>query len=145
MPSSHVIVDGSNIATEGRTEPSLRQLDEAVRAFLDQHPHDKLTVVVDATFQHRIAKSERDTFESAILAGEMVTPPAGAIGRGDAFVLEIAERTGARLHLQHLSSAGAVDLLQQAKAQGVRVTAEVHVAAHVHVSVVMSSAQRRNQ
>ena len=30
----HVIVDGSNLATEGRTMPSLAQLDEAVRAYL---------------------------------------------------------------------------------------------------------------
>ena len=31
----------------------------------------------------------------AMLNGEVVSPPAGAIGRGDAFVLRIAERTGA--------------------------------------------------
>ena len=43
-----------NIATEGRSLPSLRQLDEAVRAFLAEHPADQLTVVVDATFGHRI-------------------------------------------------------------------------------------------
>ena len=30
-----------------------------------------------------------------MLNGEMISPPAGAIGRGDAFVLRIAERTGA--------------------------------------------------
>ena len=30
-----------------------------------------------------------------MLNGEVVSPPAGAIGRGDAFVLRIAERTGA--------------------------------------------------
>jgi hypothetical protein len=34
MAMTHVVVDGSNIATEGRTAPSLAQLDEAVRAFL---------------------------------------------------------------------------------------------------------------
>ena len=34
----HVIVDGSNIATEGRSLPSLAQLDEAVRAFLEEYP-----------------------------------------------------------------------------------------------------------
>ena len=42
----HVVVDGSNIATEGRSQPSLEQLDEAVRSFLEEHPHDTLTVVV---------------------------------------------------------------------------------------------------
>ena len=53
----HVIVDGSNIATEGRTLPSLAQLDEAVRAFLEEYPGTTITVVVDATFQHRIEAS----------------------------------------------------------------------------------------
>lgn len=95
MTATHVVVDGSNIATEGRSTPSLKQLDEAVRAFLDEHPHDKLTVVVDATFGHRIDAAERKLFDEAIANNEMVTPPAGAIGRGDAFVLEIAERAGA--------------------------------------------------
>src|SRR5271165_3417776 len=63
----HVVVDGSNLATEGRTTPSLAQLDQA----------------------------ERQMLEQAELHGEVVSPPAGAIGRGDAFVLRIAERTGA--------------------------------------------------
>ena len=93
----HVVVDGSNIATEGRSLPSLRQLDEAVRAFIDEHPHDRVTVVVDATFGHRIDASERDAFEAAMLAGELVSPPAGAIGRGDAFVLQIADRANATI------------------------------------------------
>ena len=90
-----VVVDGSNIATEGRSSPSLAQLDEAVRAYLAEHPNADVTVVVDATFGHRIEDSERQLFEEARAAGEMVSPPAGAIGRGDAFLLRIAEKTGA--------------------------------------------------
>src|SRR4051795_6952214 len=97
MTEKHVVVDGSNIATEGRTMPSLRQLDEAVQAFIAEHPHDRVTVVVDATFGHRIDSSERDEFEEAVLAGELVSPPAGAIGRGDAFVLQIADKAGATI------------------------------------------------
>jgi hypothetical protein len=92
---THVVIDGSNIATEGRSQPSLKQLDEAVKAFLKEHPHDTLTVVVDATFAHRIDGRERDEYEDAVAANEIVTPPAGAIGRGDAFVLEIADRAKA--------------------------------------------------
>jgi hypothetical protein len=95
MIRSHVVVDGSNIATEGRTTPSLKQLDEAVQAFLAEHPIETLTVVVDATFPNRIDAAERAEFEEALLAGELVTPPAGAIGRGDAFILQIAEKVGA--------------------------------------------------
>ncbi len=95
MAITHVIVDGSNIATEGRTTPSLAQLDEAVRALLDEFGDVKLTVVVDATFGHRIDESERDEFEAGIVNGELVTPPAGAIGRGDAFILQVADKVNA--------------------------------------------------
>ena len=91
----HVVVDGSNLATEGRTLPSLPQLDEAVRAYAEEDPNSRITVVVDASFEHRIDESERETLREAMLNGEVVSPPAGAIGRGDAFVLRIAERTGA--------------------------------------------------
>jgi Zc3h12a-like Ribonuclease NYN domain len=91
----HVVVDGSNLATEGRTLPSLAQLDEAVRAYSEEDPGSQIIVVVDASFEHRIDESERETLREAMLNGEVVSPPAGAIGRGDAFVLRIAERTGA--------------------------------------------------
>ena len=87
-----VVVDGSNFATEGRVVPSLSQLDEAVRAFIDEHPNAEVIVVADASFEHRVATNERAHFKSAELAGEIVTPPAGAIGRGDAFILKIADR-----------------------------------------------------
>jgi hypothetical protein len=95
MAGRQIVVDGSNIATEGRSLPSLAQLDEAVRAYRAEHPDDTIIVVVDATFGHRIDQSERRTFEEAEAAGELVSPPAGAIGRGDKFLLQIANRTGA--------------------------------------------------
>jgi hypothetical protein len=95
MSPRHVVVDGSNIATEGRTLPSLAQLDQAVREYLAENPDDVVTVVVDASFGHRIDSSELPSFEEAEAAAEVVSPPAGAIGRGDAFLLRIAEKTGA--------------------------------------------------
>ncbi len=91
-PRLRVVVDGSNFATEGRTIPSLVQLDEAVRSFLEENPTAEVIVVADASFEHRVAPSERDRFKEAELAGEIVTPPAGAVGRGDAFILKIADR-----------------------------------------------------
>jgi len=91
----HVVVDGSNLATEGRTLPSLQQLDEAVRAYASEDPGASIIVVVDATFEHRVEDAEREEVRQAMLNGEIISPPAGAIGRGDAFVLRIAERTGA--------------------------------------------------
>lgn len=87
-----VVVDGSNLATEGRVTPSLTQLDEAVTAFSEENPTAEIIVVVDATFEHRAESNERSRFNEAVLAGEIVTPPAGAVGRGDAFILKIADR-----------------------------------------------------
>jgi Zc3h12a-like Ribonuclease NYN domain/S1 RNA binding domain len=95
MPPRHVVVDGSNLATEGRSMPSLGQLDQAVREFVAENPQDVVTVIVDASFGHRIDPSEMATFEEAEAAGEVISPPAGAIGRGDAFLLRIAEKIGA--------------------------------------------------
>jgi Zc3h12a-like Ribonuclease NYN domain/S1 RNA binding domain len=97
MPMKHVVIDGSNIATEGRDTPSLTQLDEAVRAFIEEYAPEVVTVVVDATFPNRIDAEERRTYEDAVAANELITPPAGAIGRGDAFVLQIARRADAAI------------------------------------------------
>ncbi len=87
-----VVVDGSNMATEGRSDPSLAQLDEVLRAFRAENPRAELIVVADATFAHRVAASERSRFHERESEGTIVTPPAGAIGRGDAFILKIADR-----------------------------------------------------
>jgi hypothetical protein len=92
-----VVVDGSNIATEGRSTPSLAQLNEAVLSFREEYPNVNITVVVDATFGHRIDKSEVAEFDAAVAHNELVAPPAGAVGRGDAFVLSIANKSGARI------------------------------------------------
>ena len=93
-----VVVDGSNLATEGRTLPNLVQLEQCVTDYMGEHPalaFEDVTVVVDSTFPHRIVAAERGRFEEAYLAGEIVTPPAGAVGRGDAFILLIARKTNA--------------------------------------------------
>src|SRR3979411_139661 len=95
MADRQVVVDGSNIATEGRSLPSLAQLDEAVQAYQQEHPDETMIVVVDATFGHRTDGCERRSVEEGEAAGERVSPPAGAIGRGDRFLLQIADRTGA--------------------------------------------------
>ena len=92
MPIEHIVVDGSNIATEARSLPSLKQLEEAVAELRRAHPNAEITVIVDATFAHRIDPSELPRFEQAVLRGEYVHPPAGAIGRGDAFLLRVAEK-----------------------------------------------------
>lgn len=93
----HVVVDGSNIATEGRALPSLKQLNEAVLAYMSENPNALITVVVDASFGHRIDAREVPEFDSAVSNNEIVAPPAGAIGRGDAFVLSIANKVNATI------------------------------------------------
>ena len=95
MPIEHIVVDGSNIATEGRSLPSLAQLEEAVAELRRDHPDAEITVIVDATFAHRIDPSELARFEQAAMRGEYVHPPAGAIGQGDAFLLRVAEKVDA--------------------------------------------------
>ena len=89
MPKGHAVVDGSNIATEGRSEPSLQQLDEAVTQFIAEHDFERVTVIVDASFEHRVAKSERKAARKAIDDNDIITPPAGVIGRGDTFILSL--------------------------------------------------------
>jgi hypothetical protein len=93
----HVVVDGSNLATEGRAMPSLKQLNEAVLAYIAEDPDALITVVVDATFGHRIDSKEVAEFDAAVSNNEIVAPPAGAIGRGDAFVLSIANKVNATI------------------------------------------------
>ena len=75
--------------------PSLQQLSDAVEAYITEHPDHLITVVVDATFGHRIDPSEIPEFDAAIEHNELVAPPAGAIGRGDGFVLAIADKVDA--------------------------------------------------
>ncbi len=91
----HLVIDGSNIATEGRSLPSLQQLDEAVRGVIAERSFESVTVIVDATFAHRIDASEKDEFEQAVDAGEIIMPPAGVVGRGDAFILQVADKADA--------------------------------------------------
>ena len=93
--AAHVVIDGSNIATEGRARPSLRQLKDAVAALSEEQPNASMIIVADATFGHRIEPSEVAEFDKMVETGQIVTPPAGAIGRGDAFVLTIANKAKA--------------------------------------------------
>ena len=77
--------------------PSLKQLNEAVMAYISENPDALITVVVDATFGHRIDSTEVAEFDAAVSNNEIVAPPAGAIGRGDAFVLSIANKVNATI------------------------------------------------
>ena len=43
--AAHVVIDGSNIATEGRARPSLRQLKDAVAALSEERPNASMIIV----------------------------------------------------------------------------------------------------
>ena len=77
--------------------PSLKQLNEAVLSYMAENPDALITVVVDASFGHRIDAKEVAEFDAAVSNNEIVAPPAGAIGRGDAFVLSIANKVNATI------------------------------------------------
>jgi dihydroorotase len=57
--------------------------------------------------------------------------------------IALAEQTGSRVHLAHISTAGSVDLIRQAKARGAPVTAEVtpHHLALTHETVLHGPAE----
>ena len=77
--------------------PSLKQLNEAIASYRADHPDVLMTIVVDATFGHRIDPKEVAAFEEAIDSNEFVAPPAGAVGRGDGFILNIAQKANASI------------------------------------------------
>ena len=77
--------------------PSLKQLNEAIASYHADHPEALMTVVVDATFGHRIDPKESAEFETAIETNSFVAPPAGAVGRGDGFILSIAQKANASI------------------------------------------------
>jgi len=58
----HVVVDGSNLATEGRSAPSLKQLNEAVLAFMKEYPKTQITVVVDASSAIASTRKKQPSF-----------------------------------------------------------------------------------
>ena len=79
--ADHFVIDGSNLADRGhapsRASPSCAR---PCAAFRGEHPGSVVTVVVDASFEHRIDPSERAAFAKVEVANEVVSPPAGAVG-----------------------------------------------------------------
>ena len=75
----------------------------------------------DATLRGDGVMNEGATSERLGLPGNPATAEAARIARD----LEICAMTGARLHVQHLSTARGLQLVREAKARGVNVTCEV--------------------
>ena len=81
-PTNVVVVDGSNIATEGRSMPSLSQLNDAVMAFKEEHPEADITVervgTVSAVVHRTALRAGRASNEASVQLGTFRwnSPPA---------------------------------------------------------------------
>ncbi|MFI8182458.1 Hsp70 family protein [Actinacidiphila glaucinigra] len=100
-----MVIDGSNLAWIGRSpsrpgtyeeddRPSFSQLEAAREALRRKYPDAEIHTVVDASFRHRVAVDERDGVTAALSKGDIIQPPAGTEGKGDALVAAIAEEYG---------------------------------------------------
>lgn len=101
-----LVVDGSNLAWIGHSpvrpgvyedddHPSFSQLQVARAALAKKYPQAAIHVVVDASFRHKVADTEREAVEAALSKGDIIQPPAGTEGKGDALVAVIADDSGA--------------------------------------------------
>src|SRR5262249_48733069 len=73
------------------------------------------------------ALSGRGVMHEGVVSADLGLPgiPAAAEEAAVSRDLAIARLTGARLHLQHVSTAGSLELVRRAKASGLAVTCEV--------------------
>lgn len=101
-----LVVDGSNLAWIGRSPaqagvyepddcPSFAQLLSARDALAKKYPGADIHLVVDASFRHRVAPDEKDAVRAALGKRDIMQPPAGTEGKGDALVVAIAEDANA--------------------------------------------------
>ncbi|AFZ68897.1 dihydroorotase [Deinococcus peraridilitoris] len=105
---------------DGRTNEDARML----RLGLEYAHSLGLVVSVhaeDATLRADGVMNEGAVSESLGLPGNPVAAEAARVARD----VELARLTGARLHIQHLSSARALEIVRRAKADGIVVTCEV--------------------
>lgn len=89
------VVDGTAVAPRTGPVPSMTALLAVVADLRRQHPGATTALVVDAAFPHRLAPRERRAFDRALLAGQVVTPPAGCVGKVAAFIDAIVARSNA--------------------------------------------------
>ncbi|MFD7709732.1 Hsp70 family protein [Streptomyces sp. NPDC059786] len=103
-----LVVDGSNLAWIGRSpskpdsyqpddRPSYAQLQEACATLAKKYPGAEIHLVVDASFRHKVADDERDAVTAALSKGDVIQPPAGTEGKGDALVAAIADESDAMI------------------------------------------------
>ncbi|MGW7042018.1 Hsp70 family protein [Streptomyces avermitilis] len=101
-----LVVDGSNLAWIGHSpqrpgvyetddRPSFAQLVKAREALEKKYPGADIHLVVDASFRHKVSEEERAEVVAALSKGDIIQPPAGTEGKGDALVVAIADESDA--------------------------------------------------
>ncbi len=125
---------------EGEALAPMSELYEAgVKAFSDDGTAVKTAFVLKSAFEYAsmfdapiIEHCEDETLaDGAMNEGEVSTmlglPPLPSVSE-DLIVMrdiQMAEYTGGKIHIAHISTKGAVELVRAAKAKGVKITAEV--------------------
>lgn len=92
----HLVVDGSALAGQDLSVPSVARLLAAIAALKVQFPETSATVLIDAALPHRVSPSERPHLERALLEGRVVAPPAGTVGGTVGFTSAIVARIGTK-------------------------------------------------
>jgi dihydroorotase len=106
--------DGDTLADGGLLRRIMLYLGDRSDAVIAQHAEDR--AIAGNGHMHEGARSQ-----TLGLVGLPASAEVAVIARDLALVTE----TGARYHVQHISTAGAVALVRQAKDEGLKVTAEV--------------------
>lgn len=74
-----ILVDADSVAGWRRARPSLDQLWDVVGALQSQFPDATIAVVGDPSFKWALAEQERRRLDDAIVEGQLVLSPAGAV------------------------------------------------------------------
>ncbi len=106
--------DGDSVPTAGLLRRAMGYLRDLPGALVAEHAEDR-SIARDGHMNEGMVASRLGIAGLPGLAEEVVV----------ARDISIAADTGSRLHVQHVSTANAVELIRQAKGHGVAVTAEV--------------------
>ncbi|MBM4420708.1 MAG: dihydroorotase, partial [Chloroflexi bacterium] len=105
--------DGSPVADAGLFRSALRYAADLGRP-ISEHAQDPALAGKGVMHEGRVSAALG-------LPGQSAASEESAVARD----IALARETGAHLHLAHVSTAGSVELVRRAKADGIRVTAEV--------------------
>jgi dihydroorotase len=106
--------DGDSVPTAGLLRRAMAYLHDLPGALVAEHAEDR-SVAGDGHLHEGAVSARLGIAGLPAIAEELVV----------ARDLVVAATTGARLHVQHVSTAGSVDLIRRARDEGIEVTSEV--------------------